>query len=165
MSQLLFAGRVAVAVLAGSGLSGPSTWAKDVVSGPMKISHPWSPVAPPSSPTLAGYMTISNGGKASDRLIGASSPAFGSIQIHKMSMASGVMSMRPVPEGLVAPAGGSLRLSPDNYHLMLMQPKRAFKKGERIPLTLTFEHTGQVHVELDVETPPQVGAMSAMDAR
>ena len=161
MPKLSFAGRLAAGILASTALCGVAV-ARDVVSSPLKITHPWSPPAPPSAPTVAGYVKIANSSQAPDRLIGASSPDFGSAQIHKVSMAGGVMSMRPVSRGLVVPAGGSVTLSPDTFHLMLIGPKRAFKAGDRIPVVLTFEHAGSVKVEFDVEVAPAAAAIPGM---
>jgi copper(I)-binding protein len=157
MPKLPFAGRLAACILASTALCGAAA-ARDVASGPLKITRLWSPPAPPSAPTAAGYLTIANAGPAPDRLIGASSPDFNGVQIHLMSMADGIMSMRPVPRGLVVPAGGSVTLAPDGFHLMLTGPRRAFKAGEHIPVVLTFEHAGSVRAELDV----QASAAAAM---
>ena len=65
-----------------------------------------------------------------------------------MEMVDGIMKMRPVPEGLEIPAGQTAELAPGGYHLMLMGLKRPITQGERIPLTLKFEKSNPVDVEL-----------------
>jgi copper(I)-binding protein len=67
-----------------------------------------------------------------------------------MTMAGGIMRMRPVPGGLPIPAGQTVKLEPNGYHLMLIGPKRPFKVGDRIPATLRFQRAGAVKVEFDV---------------
>lgn len=149
MPKLAFSGVFAACVLVAA-LCG-SAAARDVVSGPIQITHAWSPPAPPSAPTAAGYLTLANAGPSPERLIGVSSPDFDSVQVHQMSMRDGVMTMRPVARGLAVPAGGSVTLSPDTVHLMLVGPKHVFKAGDHIPIVLTFERLGSVRAELDVQ--------------
>jgi hypothetical protein len=156
MTQSRFAGRVAACVLALSFVAG-SAQARDYVSGALKISHPWSRPTPPGAPTAAGYLTIVNTGDVPDRLVGAASPAAESVDLHRESMVGGIMSMRPVLDGLVVPAHGSAKLAPGGYHLMIISPKRPFRAGDRIPVTLRFERAGAVGVDLSVEQPDMGG--------
>ena len=72
------------------------------------------------------------------RLVGASSPVAGVVEIHEMAMDGNVMKMRPVT-GLDLPPGRSVELKPGGYHVMLMDLKRPLKAGERIPVELRFE--------------------------
>jgi hypothetical protein len=162
MFKLRSAGRIAACALALSCLSVAAD-ARDYVFGELKITHPWSRPTPPSAPTAVGYLTIVNRGHSPDRLIGGSTPAADKIEIHQMSMVGGVMSMRPVAGGLVIPAGGSVSLAPDGFHLMLIGPRRPFRPGEHIPIALTFEHAGTVKLDLAVEQPADAGgAMPGM---
>ena len=75
----------------------------------------------------------------------------GTTEIHEMSMIDGVMQMRPVPEGVVVPAGGEVALTPGGYHLMFMDLKRPLQEGENFAGTLTFETAGNVDVTFTVE--------------
>lgn len=126
-------------------------------SGDLEIGHPWSRATLPNAPVAGGYMTIENTGTTDDRLLGGSTPAAGKVEIHQMKMDGDVMTMRPVPDGLVIPAGEMVTLAPGGYHLMLMKPQKPFKEGERVPLTLTFEKAGEVKVELAVDKPNAMG--------
>lgn len=152
MTRLRFAGRLAACALALS-LTATLAAAHDVVVGALKISHAWSPPTPPAAPTAAGYLTIVNTGKTADRLIGGSTVAAAEVEVHHMSMAGGVMVMRPVSGGLALPAGGSVTLAPGGYHLMFIGPKRPFKLGDHVPVSLRFEHAGTVNVDFTVEQP------------
>ena len=92
-----------------------------------------------------------------DRLLGGFSPLVSRIEVHEMSMAGGIMRMRPLPQGLLLAPGATVRLEPGGYHLMLIGPRRAFRVGEHIPATLRFERAGEVRVEFDVQSGPEIG--------
>ena len=125
--------------------------AHDYGFGALKIEHPWSRPNPPGAPTAAGYLTITNTGRHADVLLGGSSPKADKIEVHQMTMAGGIMRMRPVPGGLPIPPGQTVTLAPDGYHLMLIGPKRPFKVGDHIPATLHFQRAGAVNVEFNVQ--------------
>jgi periplasmic copper chaperone A len=72
------------------------------------------------------------------RLVSASSPVAGVVEIHEMSMEGNVMKMRPVA-GVDLPAGKPVELKPGGYHVMLMDLKQQAKVGERVALTLIIE--------------------------
>jgi copper(I)-binding protein len=57
-------------------------------------------------------------------------------------------------KGYEVPAKGSFELKPGGAHLMLVDIKKPFKEGDRIPLTLRFEKAGEVKIELVVSSGP-----------
>jgi hypothetical protein len=120
-------------------------------TSPIAIEKPFSRATPGGAKIGAGYMTITNKGPAADRLVSASSPAAGKVEIHEMSMQDNVMKMRELPGGLPIGAGKSVSLTPGGYHLMLMGLKAPLKQGDKIPVTLNFEKAGKVDITLDVE--------------
>jgi len=119
-------------------------------SNSISIEKPFSRATPGNSRIGAGYMTITNNGTTADRLVSVSSPVAGKVEIHEMSMENGVMKMRELPGGLPIEAGKTASLAPGGYHLMLMELKAPLKKGDKVPVTLTFEKAGKVDVALDV---------------
>jgi copper(I)-binding protein len=114
----------------------------------IQITQPWTRATPPAAKVGGGYLTLTNKGTVIDTLLGASSEIADRVEVHKMEMVDGIMKMRPVPEGLEIPAGQTAELAPGGYHLMLMGLKRPITQGERIPLTLKFEKSNPVDVEL-----------------
>jgi copper(I)-binding protein len=54
-------------------------------------------------------------------------------------------------KGLTVPARARLVLRPRGPHLMIVGLRKPFVKGERIPLTLSFEKAGELQVELEVQ--------------
>jgi len=128
----------------------------------ISIEKPFSRATPAGSKVGAGYMTIINKGTAADRLVSASSPAAGKVEIHEMSMQGNVMKMRGVAGGLPIESGKTISLAPGGYHLMLMGLKTPLKQGDKVPVTLIFEKAGKVDVTLDVQAigGQQPGGMS-----
>ena len=132
-----------------------------IMAGNLMIEAPWSRATPPGAATGAAYLTITNRGAVPEMLTGGSSPAAAQLQIHQMSNAGGVMSMRPV-QNIAIPAGGTVRIAPDAaYHLMFAGLKAPLIQGTRVTATLNFSRAGAVQVEFPVEA---IGARApAMD--
>jgi len=84
----------------------------------ISIEKPFSRATPGGSQVGVGYMAIINTGSIADRLVSASSPAAGKVQIHEMAMQNGVMKMRELPDGLPIEAGKTVSLAPGGNHLM-----------------------------------------------
>jgi len=139
------------------------------MAGDIMIEQPWSTATPGGATTAAAYMTIMNHGSAADTLLGGASPIAGRLEIHQMSMANGIMTMRPVTGGLTIPAGGTVTLGPQgNYHLMLTGLKVQLRQGASVPATLTFAKAGTVQVAFVVapigaRTPPGPSPSGAMN--
>lgn len=121
----------------------------------IEIEKPWSRTTTPGARIAAGYMVILNKSAAPDRLIGAESPLAARVETHVTVRDGEIMRMRPV-KGYDVPAQGSFELKPGGAHLMLVDIKRPFKEGERIPATLRFAKAGEIKVEFQVlKSAPQ----------
>ncbi|MEI9420013.1 copper chaperone PCu(A)C [Mesorhizobium sp. Cs1299R1N1] len=127
--------------------------------GDLEIEHPWSRATPAGAKVAGGYFTIVNKGSAADRLLSISSDVSEKAELHQMGVKDGVMTMRPVDDGLEIPAGGKVALAPGGYHLMFVGLKRQPKQGEKFAATLTFEKAGAVSVEFAVEGMGEMGGM------
>jgi copper(I)-binding protein len=125
--------------------------ADDVKAGDLVISQAWSRATPGGAKAGAGYLTIENKGSAADRLIAISGDVAGKIDVHEMAMNNGVMTMRPLDNGLTIDPGKTVTLAPGGYHLMMTDLKQPMKLGDKVPLTLQFEKAGKVAVTLDVQ--------------
>jgi len=115
----------------------------------VSVEQPWTRATPPGAKVGAGFMRLRNAG-AADRVVGASSPVAGRIEMHVTLREGDVMKMREM-KSFEIPAGGSFELKPGGGHLMLLDLKRPLKKGEKVPLTLKLEKGGEVKAELTVE--------------
>jgi len=127
-----------------------SAFAADVQTKSLDIRQPFARATPAGAKSGAVFMTIENKGREADRLLSASSPAAGIVEIHEMKMANGMMQMREVT-GLEIKPGATVELKPGGYHVMLMDLKAPLKQGESVPVTLKFEKAGAVEVKASIE--------------
>jgi copper(I)-binding protein len=127
--------------------------------GALEIAHPWSQELPPNAPTVAAYFIIHNAGKTADRLLSVDSPIAGEAQLHEHVMKNDLMKMQQVPQ-VDIPAGGNVTFAPMAYHVMLvnLKDRSLLVDGKRFPMTLHFEKSGDVTVEVAVQKQPPEGS-------
>ncbi|SHF60417.1 MULTISPECIES: copper chaperone PCu(A)C [Halomonadaceae] len=106
----------------------------------------------PGDLPAAGYFTLRNTGDADVILVGAQSPAFGSVEMHRSVDRDGVASMQPV-EQIELAAGEQIAFAPQGYHLMLMQRARPLAIGEEVEVTLLFEDAQRLIVTFQTVSP------------
>jgi hypothetical protein len=103
-------------------------------------------------------ITAAQGGK----LVSATSPVAGVVEIHEMAMEGSVMKMRALPSGLDLPAGKAVELKPGGYHVMLMDLKAPLKAGESVDLSLVIEGADGKKETIAVKAPVKaLGAAAA----
>jgi copper(I)-binding protein len=141
---------IARATLFAGFLAAPAL-AEEVKVGDLVITQAWSRATPGGAKIGSGYLTIENKGAAPDRLIGGSADVADKLQIHEMATTNGVMTMRPLDNGLAIEPGKTVKLAPGGYHLMLFDLKNPLKQGDKVPVTLEFEKAGKVKLSLDVQ--------------
>lgn len=127
----------------------------------IEVWDAWIRTPPPGAPTAAGYATITNHGRSSDRLTGAHTLAAASADLHQMSMAGGVMRMRPMTGGMPIGASAGLKLSPSGNHLMLTGLKNPLKAGAHVKIILQFQRAGAVAADFIVRDAAP-GGMAGM---
>jgi copper(I)-binding protein len=125
--------------------------AEDVKAGDLVITQAWSRATPNGAKIAGGYLTIENKGSAPDRLVGGSGDIAGKVEVHEMATKDGVMTMRPLDQGLTIEPGKTVKLAPGGYHLMMFDLKGQLKQGDKVPVTLEFEKAGKVRLSLDVQ--------------
>ena len=135
--------------------------AEEVKAGDLVITEAWSRATPGGAKIGGGYLTIENKGSTPDRLIGGSADVADKLQVHQMTMNNGVMTMRPLDNGLTVEPGKTVKLAPGGYHLMMLDLKSPLKQGDKVPVTLEFEKAGKVKLSLDVQG---VGALAPAGA-
>lgn len=104
-------------------------------SGSLSISAAWIRTPPPGMRMLAGYAVLHNNGDQAIAVTGAASADFSGVSLHESSESNGVARMRAL-DRVDVPALGSLALKPGGMHLMLMQPRRDLKAGDRVAVRL-----------------------------
>jgi periplasmic copper chaperone A len=151
----------ALVVTAGLALSGGAALAHDATTAPvlpgstasqappasidpaalgpgLHVVGAWSRESPMMELAAAAFLVIVNDTDADDALVGASSPAAATVEIHQTTQAEdGTMAMAPVDE-VPIPAGGVATLEPGGYHIMLMDLAAPLVEGQPFELTLEF---------------------------
>ncbi len=112
------------------------------------VENAWSRTAMKGG-TGVVYMTITDSG-APDRLTSVASPVATTAELHESFTEQGVAKMRSVA-ALPVTAGNPVTLAPGGYHIMLMGLKRELKEGDSFPVTLTFEHSGELTATVTVQ--------------
>jgi len=102
--------------------------------------------------TSAAYMTIRNTGKVDDKLIGASSDFAEFVELHTTEERNGVMMMAPV-KSVKIPARGEAVLKPGGLHVMFIKIRHGLNAGDKVKLTLQFETSGSMELELSAREP------------
>lgn len=123
--------------------------AAEVAAGNLVITQAWARATPPGAAVGAAYLTVENRGGADERLLSASSPAAGAVEVHETVEENGMARMRPLAE-VVVPAAGKLEMRPGDAHMMLVGLTAPLKEGDTVPVTLTFESAGSVTVDFIV---------------
>jgi copper(I)-binding protein len=125
--------------------------AQTYTAGTIRIDQAWARATAAGAQAGGGYLKLTNGGSAPDRLVAARSSAADRVELHEMKMDGNVMRMRELERGVDLPPGATVELKPGGYHVMFMGLKAPFARDARVPLTLVFEKAGTIDVELKVE--------------
>jgi periplasmic copper chaperone A len=141
--RLALAALMAVAIV-------PTTLAHEYESGSVKVAHPWARATPGGATVGAAFMEIKAAEGKADKLVAASSPLAGRVEVHTHIEEDGVMKMRRL-DALDIAAGKAVVLKPSGDHLMLFDLKEPLKEGELIPITLQFEKAGEIKLDVSVE--------------
>lgn len=124
------------------------------------VTAAWVRGTVPQQKSTGAFMQLESaqGGK----LVSASSPAAGVVELHSMAMEGSTMRMREVPS-VELPAGKRVELSPGGLHVMLMDLKAPLKAGDSVPLSLVIEgKNGKRETVLVKATVRALGADAAM---
>lgn len=119
--------------------------------GGLEVGGPWSRPAA-AKMNGAGFLAITNRGKAADRLMAVESPTARKVELHRSLMTNGVASMQRQDAGIAVPAGKTVTLAPGGYHVMFVGLAKAQKTGDRVPATLVFQSGTRMKVEFEVRT-------------
>ncbi len=129
----------------------------------VSVKEPWIRATVPQQKATGAFMQLST--VQATRLVEASSPVAGAVEIHEMKMDNNIMKMRQV-NGIDLPAGKSVDLKPGGYHVMLLDLKEQMKEGASVPVTLVFEGKDKQRetVEIKATVRPLAGAVAATAA-
>ena len=123
-----------------------NVWSRPSMSGAHQGHHDMNA-------TGVVYFTIRNDGQQPDRLLSVSSDVAHVIEIHETTMVDDKMTMSPLKEGVMIPAGASVNFEPQGKHIMLIGLLRDLKENESFEVILEFEIAGQLeamaHIRLN----------------
>jgi copper(I)-binding protein len=135
---------------------GASAWAQ---SAAVDVQGAWARATVQGQKATGAFMKLT--AKENAKLVSASSPVAGVVEIHEMKMEENVMKMRAIPS-LDLPAGKAVELKPGGYHVMLMDLKEPLKKETTVPITLVVKDDKGVESKVELTVPVSLKSPSGM---
>lgn len=135
---------------------GASAWAQ---SAAVDVQGAWARATVQGQKATGAFMKLT--AKENAKLVSASSPVAGVVEIHEMKMEENVMKMRAIPS-LDLPAGKAVELKPGGYHVMLMDLKEPLKKETTVPLTLVVKDDKGVESKVELTVPVSLKSPNGM---
>jgi copper(I)-binding protein len=124
-----------------------------------RVDDAWVRATVAGQPSSGAFMRIT--ADTDSTLVSVTSPVAKDVQIHEMSMTNDVMRMGPV-DAVPLPAGKTVALDPEGYHVMLMGLNGQIKEGDQVPLTLSVKNAKGESEIVNVSAPARA-ATAAMD--
>lgn len=117
-------------------------------AGDIQVEGAWTRATLPGQDMAMVYMSITS--KQAATIVGASSKASKTAEMHTMEHKGGMMKMYEV-KSISLPANARLEMSMHGYHLVLGGLKAPLKAGAAVPLTLNIEMADKSIVKVDVQ--------------
>ena len=111
------------------------------------VTHAWVRATAPGQRVAGAYLEISSA--VPNKLVAASSPVAGSVEIHSMQLENNIMTMQKL-ESLDLPAKQTVKLEPGGLHIMLLDLKKSLKPGDIVPLGLTLQRADRSKTVVEV---------------
>lgn len=127
------------------------------VSAQTTVDDAWVRATVAGQPSSGAFMRLTS--TTDSKLVEVKSTAAKTVQIHESTLHNDVMGMQPV--GSVAlPAGKTVNIEPEGYHVMLIDLHEQIKVGDTVPLTLVVEDSKGVKESIEVKA--QARALNSM---
>lgn len=160
----LVGGAAALALLLSACGSGSSSSSDPAAANPaaglpgdrgVSVADPW--IKATDDDMTAMFGTIVNDTDADITVVGASSDAAGTVELHEVVTGEGgAMVMQPKEGGFTVPAGGSHELTAGGDHVMLMDLTAPLEAGQDLAVTLDLGDGSTLEVSAVVK--PYTGA-------
>lgn len=115
----------------------------------LDISQAWARKTGSRTASAAVYLDIKNLSETPEHLLSAGSTRASMAMIHRSSEKDGIMRMEMQDSVEIKP-GDTVSFEPGGLHIMLTNLDKPLKQGQVFPLTLSFEHAGEVEVFVEV---------------
>lgn len=127
------------------------------VSAQTTVDDAWVRATVAGQPSSGAFMRLTS--TTDSKLVEVKSTAAKTVQIHESTLHNDVMGMQPL--GSVAlPAGKTVNIEPEGYHVMLIDLHKQIKVGDTVPLTLVVEDSKGVKESIEVKA--QARALNTM---
>ena len=113
------------------------------------IDGAWSRASILADRPGAAYMAITNNGDTLTTITSVKSEIAGKTEIHKSETKNGIATMTPSGAIDINPKEAVV-LEPGGLHIMLMKLSEKLNEGDRFSITLVFDQTTEVRVEVPV---------------
>jgi hypothetical protein len=120
-------------------------------AGGIEIMDPWARPANEGG-NSAVYFEIENGGD-DDQLQSASSKIAERTELHRTILDSDGTARMEHQEHVDVPKGGTIIFAKGGLHVMLINLQHALEVGDTFDLTLHFRDSGEVTINVPVQTP------------
>ena len=123
----------------------------------IQVKQAWARASAGAGKMGVVYLTIENRGRAPDSLIGVKTAAAAAASIHETVIEGDITRMRPVSSFALDP-GNEVILEPGGLHIMLMGLGAPLEQGQSFYITLLFEKSPALGVEIPIAS---IGAMTS----
>jgi copper(I)-binding protein len=106
----------------------------------------------PGDLPAAGYLRLVNASAKAVTVVGATSPAYQQVSLHRTVTERGNAQMMPV-ERITIAAHTALDFAASGYHMMLMQATTPLKPADHVPITLQLADGSSLLVQFELRKP------------
>lgn len=126
------------------------TAASKAIKNNIMTVNAWAKASVGNMQVSAAYLMIGNIGREDVTLTSVETPVADQAEIHTMMIEGDIARMRALPT-LDIPAGEEIVMEPGGVHIMLMGLHNQLKNGDTFPLTLVFNKTVKINVDVSVK--------------
>ena len=123
------------------------------IADTISVVDSWARTSPQSGGNGAAFAVTLNGLDRPVRLVGATTEAAASVELHETSNENDVMRMVHHPEGFEIGSGEILILEPGGKHMMLIGLTAPLTAGESTTIQLLFEGIDPMTIDVPVREP------------
>ena len=113
------------------------------------VENAWIAEAPPVSKVMVAYMTITNPSSKGIEIVSAESAIYSSIEFHETIHQDGLARM-VWHEVITVAANSSVDFKRGGKHLMLFNPNRPLKAGDKVTIKFTTKNNKTLSTEITV---------------